>query len=181
MVDYISAKNYKILSDKELIEWQNETKNKRKELQNRLLNINRAIKNRKIGNIDMENKQMKCIKGESCLHCGSNYCRFVDELEQLKTENEKLKEELSVIQHNCSREGCKYYDDDTFKVFYECKAQKALQLSANSVTTKYCDLLKILTEIKEIIKQGVKIHDDIIVSKQILQKISECEVENDNK
>ena len=32
----------------------------------------------------MENKQMKCIKGKSCLHCGSNYCRFVDELEQIK-------------------------------------------------------------------------------------------------
>lgn len=30
-----------------------------------------------------------------------------------------------------------------------------------------------LTEIKEIIEQGVKIHDDIIVSKQILQKISD--------
>lgn len=37
---------------------------------------------------------------------------------------------------------------------------------------------KTLIEIKEIIKQGVKIHDDIIVSKQILQKISECEVDN---
>ena len=37
---------------------------------------------------------------------------------------------------------------------------------------------KALIEIKEIIKQGVKIHDDIIVSKQILQKISECGVEN---
>lgn len=35
-----------------------------------------------------------------------------------------------------------------------------------------------LIEIKEMIKQGVKIHDDIIVSKQILQKIRECEVEN---
>ena len=23
-------------------------------------------------------------KKESCLHCGSNYCRFVDELEQIK-------------------------------------------------------------------------------------------------
>lgn len=42
----------------------------------------------------MENKQMKCIKGESCLHCGSNYCRFVDELDQLKTENEELKAQL---------------------------------------------------------------------------------------
>ena len=37
---------------------------------------------------------MKCIKGESCLHCGSNYCRFVDELEQLKAENEELKAQL---------------------------------------------------------------------------------------
>ena len=37
---------------------------------------------------------------------------------------------------------------------------------------------KTLIEIKEIVKQGVKIHDDIIVSKQILQKISECEVDN---
>ena len=32
----------------------------------------------------MENKQIKCVKKESCLHCGSNYCRFVDELEQIK-------------------------------------------------------------------------------------------------
>ena len=49
----------------------------------------------------MENKQMKCIKGKSCLHCGSNYCRFVDELDQLQksneelqTENEKLKKQV---------------------------------------------------------------------------------------
>ena len=38
-------------------------------------------------------------------------------------ENKKLKDELSVIQHNCNRNGCKYYDDDTFKVFYNCKAK----------------------------------------------------------
>lgn len=37
---------------------------------------------------------------------------------------------------------------------------------------------KTLIEIKEIIKQGVKIHDDIIVSKQILRKINECGVDN---
>ena len=37
---------------------------------------------------------------------------------------------------------------------------------------------KTLIEIKEMIKQGVKIHDDIIISKQILQKISECGVDN---
>ena len=32
----------------------------------------------------MGNKQIKCVKKESCLHCGSNYRRFVDELEQIK-------------------------------------------------------------------------------------------------
>lgn len=119
-----------------------------------------------------------------------------------KAENEQLKEELSVIQHNCNREGCKYYDDDTFKVFYECKAQKALQLSANSVTTKYCDLLQILAEIKEVLQfynnttigvdkgNGIfefEVSNDNIgkliycyntnPAKRALQKISECEVE----
>lgn len=34
-------------------------------------------------------------------------------------------------------------------------------------------LKQTLAEIKDIVEQGVKIHDDIIVSKQILQKISE--------
>ena len=37
-------------------------------------------------------------------------------------------------------------------------------------------LKQTLAEIREIIEQGVKIHDDIIVSKQILQKTKECEV-----
>ena len=40
----------------------------------------------------MENKQMKCVKMESCLHCGSNYCRFVDELDQLKKTLTEIKE-----------------------------------------------------------------------------------------
>jgi hypothetical protein len=108
-----------------------------------------------------------------------------------------LKEELSTIQHNCNREGCKYYDDDTFKVFYECKAQKALQLSANNVTTKYCDLLQTLTEIKPILEyyanskvgeeqpdgtykimlnDGYVMAYDPKLARQALQKISECEV-----
>lgn len=100
---------------------------------------------------------------------------------KLKNKIELLEEELSVIQHNCNREGCKYYDDDTFKVFYECKAQKALQLSANSVTTKYCDLLRTLAEIKEIVKYDVYTTraDLCLRLNWIKKKISECEVEND--
>ena len=35
---------------------------------------------------------MKCIKGKSCLYCGSNYCRFVDELYQLKQTLTDIKE-----------------------------------------------------------------------------------------
>ena len=34
-----------------------------------------------------------------------------------------------------------------------------------------------LIDIEEILKQGIKIHDDIIVSKQILQKAREVENE----
>ena len=114
------------------------------------------------------------------------------QLDKLKAENEQLKEELSVIQHNCNREGCKYYDDDTFKVFYECKAQKALQLSANSVTTKYCDLLKALIEIKAICNNNDELQGDFNVvdcdkyklgkhnlANKIIQKISEV-TENEN-
>ena len=40
----------------------------------------------------MDNKQMKCIKGESCLYCGSIYCRFVDELYKLKQTIAEIKE-----------------------------------------------------------------------------------------
>ena len=111
---------------------------------------------------------------------------LLQQLDKLKADNEQLKEELSVIQHNCNREGCKYYDDDTFKVFYKCKAQKALQLSANSVTTKYCDLLKALIEIKAICNNNDELQGDFNVvdcdkyklgkhnlANKILQKISE--------
>lgn len=45
----------------------------------------------------MENKQMKCIKGESCLYCGSNYCRFVDELDQLKADREEALKQLEFV------------------------------------------------------------------------------------
>ena len=150
MVDYISAKNYKILSDKELIEWQNETKNKIKELQNKLLNINRAIKNRKF--IDMENKQIKCVKRESCLHCGSNYCRFVDELEQLKTENDELIRRIT-------------------KIF-------ACLIKANR-TNKIVDTLWVdnITTLWDYIALTLGIEgDQVQIEEQILQKISECEV-----
>lgn len=66
----------------------------------------------------------------------------------------------------------------------ECKELKNLlkvriedlcdSCGASSMMPMPCKVYeKTLIEIKEIIKQGVKIHNDIIVSKQILQKISE--------
>lgn len=40
----------------------------------------------------MTEEIIKCVKGESCIHCGSTYCRFVDEVNELKQENKELKE-----------------------------------------------------------------------------------------
>lgn len=124
-----------------------------------------------------------------CYKCEEEEC-LQKEINQLKADNEQLEEELSVIQHNCNREGCKYYDDDTFKVFYECKAQKALQLGANSITTKYCDLLKAITEIKAICNNNDELQGDFNavdcdkyklgkhnLANKILQKIKEYKVE----
>ena len=74
---------------------------------------------------------------------------------ELKAENERLQEEISNIHHDCNRKGCRYYDDDSYKVFYECKAKKALYLNANSVTTKYANILKTLQEIKKIAEEHI--------------------------
>ena len=86
------------------------------------------------------------------------------QLDQLKAENKDLQEQIR--KHN----------DDMFKNppekrFY-CKGCTLPYVSKKLEQT--------LTEIKEIIKQGVKIHNDIIVSKQILQKISEVLNEKQN-
>lgn len=85
----------------------------------------------------------------------------------------------------CNEENCNLLKDKK----QECEELKNLlkvriedlcdSCGASSMMPMPCKVYeKTLIEIKEIIKQGVKIHDDIIVSKQILQKISECGVDN---
>ena len=62
----------------------------------------------------------------------------------------------------------------------ECEELKhKVELMMDCASCKVDEYKQTLAEIKGIIKQGVKIHDDIIVSKQILQQIRECEVENE--
>ena len=84
------------------------------------------------------------------------FIKFKKERKELKEDNDELKKLLKVrIEDLCDSCG------------------------ASSMMPMPCKVYeKTLIEIKEIVKQGVKIHDDIIVSKQILQKISECEVDN---
>ena len=103
----------------------------------------------------MGNKQMKCVKRESCLHCGSNYCRFVDELDQLKAENEELIRRIT-------------------KMF-------ACLIKANR-TNKIVDTLWVdnITTLWDYIAQTLGIEgDQVQIEEQILQKLSE--VEDDNK
>lgn len=76
---------------------------------------------------------------------------------EVMLENKKLKDALKAKEQEC---------EELKK--NNCEQCKHLEL--------YMKLKATLTEIKEIMEQGVKIHDDIIVSKQILQK---CEVLND--
>lgn len=117
----------------------------------------------------MENKQMKCIKGESCLHCGSNYCRFVDELDQLKADREEALKQLEFVR--------------TLNTVREAEIRK---------------LTKTVAEIKEIVRQEIvcddcnfqgtdKCDSKLCTSfyldefcKNLLQKISECEGNNEN-
>ena len=84
------------------------------------------------------------------------FIKFKKERKELKEDHDELKKLLKVrIEDLCDSCG------------------------ASSMMPMPCKVYeKTLIEIKEIVKQGVKIHDDIIVSKQILQKISECEVDN---
>lgn len=71
------------------------------------------------------------------------------ENKELKGENETLKEEISAIILDCTREGCRYNDDGDYRVFYNCKAKKIFDLSANQITTKYADCLQALDEIEK--------------------------------
>lgn len=99
-------------------------------------------------------------KNEKLEKCNDTLFKAIEEVnrinKKLEAENEELKKLLRVrIEDLCDSCG------------------------ASSMMPMPCKVYeKTLIEIKEIIKQGVKIHDDIIVSKQILQKISECGVEN---
>lgn len=98
----------------------------------------------------MENKQMKCIKGESCLHCGSNYCRFVDELDQLKKTNEELKKENEELKKQvcCLRPELKFMIDKTCSK-YNIEA-KYYHEKIVEIINNLDKLSKTLVEIKEI-------------------------------
>ena len=106
----------------------------------------------------MENKQMKCIKGVSCLYCGSSYCRFIDELDQLKAENEHLSEKEEEAKHYLEK--AEKYFRTLIEIKEICNNNDELQGDFNLVD---CDKYKLGK------------HN---LANKILPKISECEVGN---
>lgn len=74
---------------------------------------------------------------------------------EVMLENEKLKSELKAKEQECE------------------ELKEKLRTKARGWANVNDQILKELAKIKENVEQGVKIHDDIIVSKQILQKINE--------
>ena len=92
-----------------------------------------------------------------------------EQLDQLKAENEKY---ALFIEKLCDYAGL---ECDSEEQAMRTLSDLASQMNkARWIIDRY---KQTLAEIKEIVEQGVKIHDDIIVSKQILQKIKECEVD----
>lgn len=99
--------------------------------------------------------------------------------DQLKVENGGLKNAVMLKCPQCGEVylnpmGCELYEENE-ELKEQFKLAEPLYRACNIKDAKINKLKQILAEIKEIVEQGVKIHDDIIVSKQILQKISECE------
>ena len=131
----------------------------------------------------MENKQMKCIKGESCLLCGSNYCRFVDELDQLKAKNEELKiNNAQFIKDNefLAKRNSKLKAENEELIRRITKIFACL-INANRID-KIVDTLLVddITTLWDYIALTLGIEgDQTQVEEQILQKISEREVTND--
>ena len=107
----------------------------------------------------MENRQMKCIKGESCLYCGSNYCRFVDELYQLKIENEKLKKQVcglrpelkSMIDKICCKYNieAKYYHEKIIEIINKLDKYKQTLIEIKEICDTY--------QMEYIVNNGVKL------------------------
>lgn len=58
----------------------------------------------------MTEEIIKCVKGESCIHCGSTYCRFVDEVNELMQEYDELKFEND--RYKQLLKGCPTEDED---------------------------------------------------------------------
>ena len=96
----------------------------------------------------------------------------IEEIKDIKKLQKMLKYEMELRQYTykCCKEAGKELEKNSFA--WDGK-EKNLVIQAIELNERYNKLKATLAEIEEIIKQGVKIHDDIIVSKQILQKISE--------
>jgi hypothetical protein len=45
----------------------------------------------------MKDKQIKCIKGESCIYCNTSYCVFVDEVKKLEKQYELLQQQYNAV------------------------------------------------------------------------------------
>ena len=96
----------------------------------------------------------------------------IGEIKDIKKLQKMLKYERELRQYTykCCEEAGKELEKNSFAWDGN---EKNLVIQATELNERYNKLKATLAEIEETIKQGVKIHDDIIVSKQILQKISE--------
>ena len=127
--------------------------------------------------LEQEYEELKNTVMQKCPQCGEVYlnpigCELYEQLNQLKADNEEL---TTINARLLAR--LEVSETDTSLVFNLDKELRQKEKEFYTAIQKVVKLKQTLIEIKEIIEQGVKIHDHIIVSKQILQKISEFYME----
>ena len=137
---------------------------------------------------EQENEELRQYHNKCCEENAKKLAEWLEKYNQISRDfhngkycNEENCNLLKAKEQECNKLYIQLKADEEYHKQEENALRKIIKNKEKRNTELYKEnnkLKQTLIEIKEIIKQGVKIHDDIIVSKQILRKINECEVDN---
>lgn len=140
----------------------------------------------------MNEEIIKCVKGESCIHCGSTYCRFVDEVDELKQKKDKYYQQTldDEIQINNLLEEIQQIKQDRnvenitrLSLKNRCLEQENRELKAykdinedfkqawDELNEKYKQLRSALEEIMEILDKDCDYLGNVVNAREFIDKV----------